>query len=271
MKFNDSLTRIATLHFLIIFIILSINSAGYTDGQNNGEVAYFNETINPVSMIKPLPAKKPLNPNFQVKYTSNREAMVAYEAINRALSFFKQNGYELETPIKIEFLKLVKVAIIKSETDTLKSKQVMAAYNSRTNCIKVTSLITDYCRNGNFFGVFSFDEELYTSIVTHEVAHCLFNDILDSRSETTDHAFSEFIAYITQIETMKEPHKTKVLSLWPEEKLPSIYAINSFIWMADPNKFGVMSYRFFKTKPAILRQILDSKIKPVEFGFILDY
>ena len=115
------------------------------------------------------------------------------------------------------------------------------------------------------------DLEFFISMVTHEVAHSFFDSILESMGETSAQSFHEFIANITQIETLKEPHKSKVLSLWSGEKLPSVYAINSFVWMAGPNKFSVLSFNFYKSQPMVIQEILAGKIIPVDKGFILDY
>jgi hypothetical protein len=210
-------------------------------------------------------------PGCEVKYRYKNEANSGCEAINRALRFFKHNGYQINTPIHIRFLKKVTTNDGKMKISSLQEKQVMALYDGNENCIKITSLMTDYCRKRKALDVLPFDMEFYTSLVTHEVAHRLYDAILKSRGESANHSFSEFIAYVTQIATMKEPNKSKVLSLWPNEILPSVFAINSFVWMADPNKFCVMSYRFFKSQPEVIRQILNGKIKPVESGFILDY
>lgn len=176
-------------------------------------------------------------PECKVKYSCKNEAKAGCEAINRALQFFKNYGYQIN------------------------------------DCIKITCLMTDYCKNRKALGAFPFDTEFYTSIITHEVAHRLYHIILNSRGVVADadHSFSEFIAYVTQIETMAESHKSNILSLWPKEELPSVFAINPFVWQADPNKFCVMAYRFFKSQPETIQQILDGTIKPVLSGFVLDY
>ena len=252
-------------------IILPFNQS-HCAGNQNIQVTGYIENAKAIHETNwSLNEKMALISRYQLKYLSKQEAMIVNEAKKRVKNFFKQNGYDLDIPINIEFVESVKAKIIKGKNCAADGSQVIAAYNCKTKLIKVTHMMTAYCKNGKLFGSFPIDMEFYTSIITHEIAHCFFDFILESKNEKTDQAFSEFIAYITQISTMKENHKTKVLTLWEGERLPSIYAINPFLWLAEPNKFGVMSYRFFKKKPIIFQQILDCKIKPISFGLILDY
>lgn len=212
-------------------------------------------------------------PECKVKYSCKNEAKAGCEAINRALQFFKNYGYQINDCIHMEFQKKVTMNDSRIQNQVLPEKQVLALYDVKENCIKITCLMTDYCKNRKALGALPFDTEFYTSIITHEVAHRLYHIILNSRGVVADadHSFSEFIAYVTQIETMAESHKSNILSLWPKEELPSVFAINPFVWQADPNKFCVMAYRFFKSQPETIQQILDGTIKPVLSGFVLDY
>ena len=207
----------------------------------------------------------------KVKYNCFCEKHIAYKAIKRALRFFKSSGYEIKTPIDIEFVKNTTNTEKNAQNCKSTTKQFLCQYNRKTKCIKISSWINNSYWNRKVFGIFPLDIEFFTSMVTHEVGHVIFDSILESRGETTDHSFHEFIAYIVQIETMKKSHKSKVLSLWPKEKLPSVFAINSFVWMAEPNKFSVLSYRLFKSQPEIIQHILNGKIKPIEMQFIMEY
>jgi hypothetical protein len=204
----------------------------------------------------------------KIKFVSRYEAYIACEAVHRTHKFFKKYGYEINPQITIEFIKNTKK--IKTEEHPC-GLDFPAWYDSGKKCILITSRETDYCWSRKFFGIFILDIEFITSIVTHEVAHRFFDNILKSKRETTSHGFHEFVAYITQIETIAEAHKSIILSLWPEERLPSVFAVTSFFCKAHPNKFGVLSYRFFKSQPETFKQILDGKIKPIEKQFILDY
>ena len=207
----------------------------------------------------------------KIKFVSRYEAYIACEAVNRTHKFFKKYGYEINPQITIEFVKNTKKTNTGEYPCWLTPNDFPAWYDSGKKCILITSRETDYCWNRKFFGVFILDIEFITSIVTHEVAHRFFDHILKSKKETTSHGFHEFVAYITQIETMVKVHQSLILSLWPKEKFPSVFAVSSFFCKANPNKFGVLSYRFFRSQPEIFKQILDGKIKPIEEQFILDY
>ncbi|WP_300460776.1 hypothetical protein [Desulfobacula sp.] len=210
-------------------------------------------------------------PECKVKFRSRHDVYIGCEAIKRATYFFKINGYEIKTPIDIEFVGNARNKIKKGRGHKPSIDQFLCQYNTKTKCIKISSWISCANWNRKAFAVFPMEIEFLTSMVTHEVAHRLFDSILESRAEITSQSFHEFIAYIAQIETMKEPYKSKVLSLWPKEKLPSVFAINSFVWMAEPNKFSILSYNFFKSNPVVFQRILNGKIKPIEMEFILDY
>lgn len=203
-------------------------------------------------------------PKCMVKCRCQNEPNMGCKAIKRALSFFKSRGYVINPSIRIEFIK----GHVQNGDRNPAPKSCLSFYNRKTKCIKIYSWGNLLQLNQMAFGNFPYDPEYYTSIIAHEVAHCLFDSILESRGETTTHPYHEFVAYVTQIETMAEPQKTKVLSLWPKEKLPSVYAINFFNWMSNPKKFSVLSYRFFKAHPDVFQKILDGKIQPPELKFI---
>ena len=170
-----------------------------------------------------------------VKCNCSDEKHIAYKAIKRAIQFFKIYGYNLKTPINIEFVKYTKNIKKTGRGCNPNNKKFLCQYNGKSKCIKISSWIGRYRWNRKAFGVFSMDKEFFTSMLTHEVSHRLFDCVLEARGETTTHSFHEFIAYVIQIRTMSEYHQSKVLSLWPNEELPSVFSINSFVWMADPN------------------------------------
>jgi len=144
----------------------------------------------------------------KIKFVSRYEAYIACEAVNRTHNFFKKHGYEINPQITIEFIANTKKNKTEGDPCGLSTNDLSNWYDSGKNCIFITSRETDYCLNRKFFEVFVLDIEFITSIVTHEVAHCFFDNILKSKGETTSHCFHEFVAYITQIETMAEAHKS---------------------------------------------------------------
>lgn len=207
-------------------------------------------------------------PHCKVRCMCPQEADIACTAVKRAMTFFKSYGYDISPSIDIEFVK-------KTPDDGRKSGKITAPffcqYNRKNKRIRISSWTNKASRERKAFGSFPLDKEFFTSMVAHEVGHLLFDSILESRDDKTGHSFHEFIANVVQIETMGEPHKSKVISLWGNDKLPSLYAINPFFWMMDPDRFAVLSHRLFKSYPEIVRHILDGKVKPFEIHFILDY
>lgn len=223
------------------------------------------------NFIRSLTKKRKLPPYCSLKNASENEAECAIEAVKRARSFFRQNGYEIITRISIEFVDEVKAGIVETEQGYSKKEIIPALYNAGTKCIKIVGVDSDYFEKRAVMGAFGFNKEFYISIITHEIAHRLYDSFVGSQVKTIYHPYSEFIAYITQIGTLSGDFRNKVLSLCTEEQFPSIYAINSFMWTADPNKFGLMSYRFYESQPGIFKEFMENKVKPMELCFILEY
>jgi len=145
------------------------------------------------------------------------------------------------------------------EENSANQQKVRGSYNSKTGWCEISHWKVQSGRK--VFGSLDITKEFHLSIITHEVAHHFYHLILSQRNETVDRSLHEFVAYVVQIHTMKEPEKTKLLDLWSGEVFSSFENINNFTWASDPNRFAVMAYRFFLNHPKIVQSILDGKVK----------
>ena len=64
---------------------------------------------------------------------------------------------------------------------------------------------------------------------------------------------------MVQLETLTESERVKVLEHWPRVVLPSRHAVNSFVWAADPPRFGVMAFRYHQKDPELFCDILGGR------------
>lgn len=210
-------------------------------------------------------------PRCSVQYEHGEDAEIGCEGIKRAIEFFRSFGFHGKDAIFVTFEDRVVVPRLKTVPKALHGKQIAALYDSRDRQIRVTSFRSAYFKNVKIFSSISVNKELLTSVVAHEVAHRLHHMISAAEGVPTYSSLSAFVAYVTQIATMADPARSEVLALWPGESLPSVDAINADVYQLAPNKFGVMSYRFHKEHPSVLKAILDGTIRSREAEFSFDY
>ena len=209
-------------------------------------------------------------PNVNIKYEHLSDAEMACEGINRALIFFATRGYSLSGEIKIEFSNTVYIEkITVGETEIIKL-QACGYYCSLDGICKITSWQTMRDEQMKILGDLNITKELYISLIVHEVSHCLYHNNFQLNNGDMERPLTEFVSYSIQIETMKDREKSKVLELYPDDIFTSAVEINSLNHAMNPHKFGVMSYRYFKKYPDILKSIFNGEIKSGD-KFFFDY
>lgn len=101
---------------------------------------------------------------------------------------------------------------------------------------------------------------LYRSLVSHEVAHALA--AANFRVPAPSIQAKEYIAYVTMMATMPAPLRQRILALYPGRSHVDEAELGTTIYMLDPMRFGVQSYRHF-LQPGngrdFLRAILSGK------------
>lgn len=111
------------------------------------------------------------------------------------------------------------------------------------------------------FDKFPKSRALYIGFVTHEVTHLIFDKIYRMNSfKKIDKSVDEMLAYIVEIATLDKDVQQALLDLWPGLTLETRLGINEFLWEANPNQFGVMAYRFFKTDPTLIEDALLGEV-----------
>ncbi len=191
-----------------------------------------------------------------VRCEDQSDCDAATEAIRRAENFFKLYGYEFNQSVNVQFKKSVLVALTENSTNKYETHGL---YDPRTGWCEIPHGRVQQSKK--IFGCFDMTNEYHISTITHEATHRFYHLILEKRNEEVSRALHEFVAYVVQIHTMKEPEKTKTLSLWPGEIFSTVENINTFVWLSNPNRFAIMAHRFFLNNPGIMQLILDGKVK----------
>jgi len=199
--------------------------------------------------------------NVQVIFQVQNDVDMACEGIRRAIRFFASYGFSGSRRLQVRVLNQVIWESLNTYAGEKEKKVVYACYDNGIKFTKITSWETDYVRQRKVFGILPISREYHTSIVAHEVAHDLFHQVIESIGKNVERPITEFVSYVVQIETMKEPEKSEVLELWPNAVFRSDLAINSFSWLFNPHKFGVMSYRYYLENPDLMKYILLGEVE----------
>lgn len=197
----------------------------------------------------------------KVEFSAQSDAEIACEGIRRALLFFKTYGYSHSRQIHVRVLDhiiLVPRTYYDGETEAV---EVYANFDSVANCSNISSWEIDSVRQKKVFDSLPVSREYHVSFVAHEVAHALYHQIFSSREYEIERSMSEFVAYVVQIETLKEPDKSQVLELWPDLAFRSEIEIRSLTWEMAPHKFGIMSYRYYRESPGLMELILNGEVE----------
>ena len=204
--------------------------------------------------------------NLEIVYDNPVDLSIAIPAVEKARKFFEKLGYKSDYPEKLVFQEAVYLDIPILGGDKVIKERIYGAYfgnfsKDKKNVIYVSSWDTDYLHTGSrdCFNI-PVTLELHATIVTHETAHLLLRAI----SGKLGHGVNEYIAYTTQIATMSESLRNKVVEAYPNvEMFESEFGINGMIHAHNPHKFGVMSYlHFSKTGSDTFKSIVAGKLDP---------
>mgnify|MGYP001182377454 CR=1 FL=1 len=202
--------------------------------------------------------------NIVVEYSAQSDAGIACEGVLRALSFFEHYGYSGFENI---YVKMLDPEISESLVDFGGNEDVKmycGLFIGRNGHSEIFSWETTYAQQRKVFGSITNTQEYLTSIVAHEVAHDIYNQIFKLIGKDVKRPLTEFVSYVVQIETMKDKEKAQVLKLWPDKSFKTTYEINTLTLALDPNMFGVMSYRYHCKNPDFIKLILEGKIPTVD-------
>jgi len=113
------------------------------------------------------------------------------------------------------------------------------------------------------------NEEVYSSIVIHEMVHMAVLDILDKNYDRLPKEWHEFIAYSIQIALLKERLRDEVLSKYNNiTAFDNLLNLNPILYnLAASDRFSVMAYKTYQARggSTFIRNLLLFKFQPPNF------
>jgi hypothetical protein len=133
----------------------------------------------------------------------------------------------------------------------------------------MTTEASSWLDSYTYFGL-PVSEEMFTSMLTHEIAHALSKSLYAPHLRTANvdiRVQEEYVAYVAQLSTMSSDLRTAVLARFPASahRFSDETDINALSLGLNPEAFGVKSYRHFKDEgggPVFLRRLYGGEYRP---------
>ena len=200
---------------------------------------------------------------------------MACKGVQSAVNYFKGLGYLEQFNINL---------VIQDEVKTPDLDwRVFGFFNAAKNQIFMSTFGTDYTNARTVFYTdgddpttgLALNEELWTSIVTHEAAHAIVQQLWN-KQEANQYKIKlglrlnsgphEFVAYAVQILSLSDATRNELLAHYGETANAFDYAthINSISHFSGPHKFGVRSYNYFMKNEGseLIRNIIGGSFDP---------
>ncbi len=197
--------------------------------------------------------------NVAVETECEQDRRIACAGLHRALEFLSPFGITLPQPMRIQFAERPGDVYLAEMGVPLGDAPASGYYDAGADRAVVRSSRVPVAARPLAFGTLPMTDEMLTSTVTHEVVHHVYHHLCAGAGRVAEAPVSEYLAYVVQIETLREAERDQVLALWPKKTLPSREAINLFLWALDPPRFGVMAYRFHRLAPGLFRDVLSGR------------
>jgi hypothetical protein len=198
------------------------------------------------------------------------ERKAACEGLRRATNFLRFSGFEPSLNGKAVVYRFE--AIVRSPCQEASAKggclgpRVAGLFDAAESTVTMTMASEPWMKSAGrtYFGL-KYDDELYTSVLAHESTHALNKQFYAMKPET--HAQDEYIAYASQLWSMNEKTRKRVLDKYPEKlyTFSDELNINDLVHYSGPHAFGVMSYRHFMGEGGgrrMLARIYSGDYKP---------
>ena len=188
-------------------------------------------------------------------YNSSQEEFASTQkAVKKAYKFFAKHGHTGVKPIVIRFQETVMFKF--NETTSVK---IYGHYDIAKKVILITKRSATWLNTGKIYGL-KMTDELYRSIITHEIAHFLLNEYSGG---ITGQGIREYVAYIAQIQSLSKDTIDSILKNYPGEVVDAEWDINFLIYLFDPHKFGVKCYKYYcKTEGYFVEKAINEKFNP---------
>lgn len=182
--------------------------------------------------------------NVVVRSPVRADARIACTGSRAAIVFLASHGLDVESLITIEIV------------DTLPEVMEPAAVGCYLDTEKRVMILgyAEFKRRKTWLGLPA-NRSLYRSLVAHEVAHSIA--ACNFKPAQPVIAAHEYVAYVTTFATMVPTQRDLVLARYPGDGFDSEEEMSTTIYLFDPTRFGVESYRHF-LKPANGRDYLRS-------------
>ena len=194
----------------------------------------------------------PVLPKVSVRSLLERDAHAACEGAARSMAFLSRAGIKSPTNIRID--------IVSRLRDELAGRAV-GCYVRETREIVLLSFEAFEAGGGWFRMPPSY--ELYRSAAAHEVAHAIVE--CNSEPRRLAVAAHEYVAYVAFFATMNPELRAGLLSKFSGKGFKSTAEINDISHMAEPNQFGVDSWRHYlrvKDGALWLRRMIAGEVVP---------
>ena len=174
---------------------------------------------------------------------------LACEAVNQGVEFLRSRGVESDVPLRLRIV------------DELPSQHGIASlgqFDPRRSEIRILSLtrFLAACADDPPYK-FPMSTEIYRSFTVHEVVHAVTHVALAGRAVRRLHL--EYLAYVAQLTSLPDDVREQLIAASAVEGFDREEQINAFVYFADPNRFGIMSYLHYRRPEngdAYLRKIL---------------
>ena len=178
----------------------------------------------------------------------------ACQGAAEAIAFLRSQGLETDLPLTIRVV---------DELSYPCDASVLAYYRPGRPVVEVLSIHA--CRavapNGRILGL-KIDDELYQSLVAHEVAHFIADQSF--AAERPCLAAQEYIASTVQIGTLPQPLRETVLASRTLPGFGNDAEISSLYYALDPQAFAVKAWRHFARPgngPAFYQRLFDGRFR----------
>jgi hypothetical protein len=181
---------------------------------------------------------------------THQERNFSVTAAEKAYDFFKTH-YNKTGKFDLD--------IVFQKDVTFDGVKVFGLYKDGT--IYMTSFDTEWTNTRDVLG-FEMNAELYTSIVTHEIAHFLLNEFAGKKIARSG---SEYVAFVCQALSLSNHYRERLLNSSIEE-FRSEMQINGYTYMmSGSNIFGTKCFKHFTaTNGELFEDIMKGIFDPDE-------
>ena len=201
---------------------------------------------------------------ISIHYNDPESYSIACEGVRRTEKFFKEHfHYTLKEPVKIVLGDISVLTDEEFEKHLTNGEGRFGSYNNNTIFLQPWGIL----KHKKYFDSFIISKNIYASFVAHELVHHFhrthIKDLKQGQEEPLESEESEFerskkyleaecLAYIVQLETMKDPEKKYLLNA--EKKITSD-TVSDLVYLLAPDVFFITAHKRYLRTPSVLRSL----------------